>query len=143
MNMIEKIANGCHEIEKWFNLAGCLPFVGIVSGSLRVMAGKVQAVAGLILFGIATLMLLAKDQDKKLEKMEVWGFEFAIHGALNVLRGTGEATLCALTLGVGNVFLLIPNMGMKERFAPCFKYGRFAEQEIHSHYCNQIPNHAL
>lgn len=113
-------------IEKGFNIAGCLPVVSFFSGTLRAIAGKVQALAGAIISAIGFINFLISPNERW-ASMTNLGSEMAIHGALNMLRGYGEALLSISTL-VGNLFLLIPNMTKKESFSPYFAYGEFTEK---------------
>jgi len=115
-------------IETGFNVAGCIPIVGFVSGSLRAGLGKVQAVAGLVLMAVGGLGQLFADDNtrvhRRFEKVFQLGAEHTIHGVLNIIRGSAEAFTCAAFFGVGNLMFLIPNLAQNDIFEPfVFKYG--------------------
>lgn len=126
-NFINKLNHFCTKVEKGFNVAGCIPYVGIVSGNLRAALGKVQCVAGIILLVSGKMgQIGAKMQGKSTrewDRIMLLGAEHTVHGALNVLRGLGEALLGIVTLGVGNILLLAPNMMNKDEFGPYVPYG--------------------
>ena len=109
-------------VEQGFNIAGSLPVVSFFSGVLRVLVGKIQCVAGLSMALAGGIGQLAS-KDKKWEKLTQLGLEHTLHGALNAIRGAGEAILCAATGGIGNLFLLIPNLMQKPPFSPYVQYG--------------------
>ena len=121
------IANTFTNIEKGFNIAGSIPVVSLFSGAIRAIAGKIQGIVGALFsaLGLASYMIT---NDSKWIPLINLGSEFIIHGALNVLRGLGEAMLCATTL-VGNVMLLVPNMSKEDMFSPYFEYGSFTIEE--------------
>ena len=114
------------DIEKGFNVAGCIPVVSFVSSALRVLVGKVQAAVGaMIAFaGICTGVL--RNDQKLASTMTILGSELVLHGALNVIRGAGEFALSAGTI-VGNIFLLIPNMNQEKPFSPYIPYGALTD----------------
>ena len=115
------IKNVFTNIEKAFNIAGSIPIVSLVSGTLRILAGKVQILAGAVIAATGCINFLINPSEKW-ANMSKMGSEFMIHGALNSLRGFGEALLCASTI-IGNVLLLIPNMVKDDMFSPYFAYG--------------------
>jgi membrane-bound ClpP family serine protease len=121
------IANTLTNIEKGFNIAGSIPVVSFFSGAIRAIAGKIQGVVGAIFFvmGLASYMVT---NDSRWIPLINLGSELVIHGALNVLRGVGEAMLCVTTL-VGNIMLLVPNMSKEDMFSPYFDYGSFTIEE--------------
>lgn len=116
-------------IEKGFNIAGCIPVVAFFSGAIRATAGKVQLLAGAVMAGAGGIGYLATKQQKWKNIMKL-GAEFVLHGALNVIRGFGEAFLAGATI-VGNLFLLIPNLAKKDKFSPFIPYGTFTNQRAH------------
>lgn len=122
------IKNTLTNIEKGFNFAGCLPVVSLFSGALRMLAGKIQAVAGAVMAGIGFIGHLATKKPYWKNTMNL-GAEFVLHGALNVLRGFGEAALSATTV-LGNLFLFIPNMAKRDKFSPYIPYGSLTEPEV-------------
>jgi hypothetical protein len=118
------------DIEKAFNILGCTPFVCVLSGSLRAIFGKLQIIAGILTAALGELALFfctKRGEDieltKKWHTLSKLGAEHIIHGCLNTLRGNGEALLGSMTLGVGNIVLLIPNLSLNRNFSPFFAYG--------------------
>jgi len=114
-------------IEKCFNIAGSLPIVSMFSGTLRFIAGKIQAVVGAII-ALTGLVNYTFTKDRLWKDVALLGAEFIIHGALNTLRGLAEALLCARTL-VGNLVLLIPNMAKEDIFSPYCEYGILTDRK--------------
>jgi len=114
-------------VERGFNVAGCIPVVGFFSGALRALLGKIQAVAGLILMGVGAIgTLCARDSHTRAryEKMMKLGKEQTLHGVLNLVRGVGESFTCGALFGCGNLLFLIPNLAQKDKFSPfLYKYG--------------------
>ncbi len=114
------------QIEKGFNIAGCLPIVGMFSGAIRATLGKIQAVVGLVLMGTGAIgAICARDATTHARylKLQKLGQEHTLHGVLNVIRGLGEAFTCSAFFGVGNLVFLIPNLSQDDKFSPIFKYG--------------------
>lgn len=110
-------------VERNFNIAGSIPFVGVISGSLRSLAGQIQAIAGLI-FAVVAVVAQIFDQanSQKWEERSVQGLEHALHGGFNFLRGTLEA------FGAATVIPSLISLGVqcssKNGFEPIFKYGQ-------------------
>jgi hypothetical protein len=110
-------------VEKKFNIAGSIPLVGVISGSLRSLAGQIQAIAGLV-FAAAAVVAQVFDiaNSKKWEERSVQGLEYALHGGFNFLRGTLE------TFGAAMVIPSLISLGVqftsKNGFEPIFKYGQ-------------------
>ena len=125
-----KTVNIFTNIEKGFNIAGSLPIVSLFSGTLRAIAGKIQLLAGAVIAGIGLIKNLFSP-NQKWANFTALGSELMIHGALNAVRGFGEALLCVSTL-IGNVFLLIPNMVKEDMFSPYFAYGTITNQPQHT-----------
>lgn len=116
---IDRFLNG---IETGFNMAECTPILCIYSGILRTIAGKVQQTVGWIFAAVGGIGLLVSSDDKWGRVCEL-GFKHMIHGALNVIRGFGTALLGINSYGgLGNVFLLIPNLKQKPPFSPYYDY---------------------
>lgn len=113
-------------IEKGFNVAGTIPVASFFSGMIRTIAGKVQMIAGAILSAFSYINFLITRDPKWVYVADV-GNEFILHGALNILRGVSEASLCATTI-VGNVMLLIPNLAKDDVFGPYFTYGTLSDR---------------
>lgn len=119
----------CHEIERIFNIAGCIPGLGILAGSIRTILGRVQAITGLAIVAISEVgRFLAsqtssnKELVKKWEDLSQFGLTHLVHGTLNVLRGTGEMLVGSYTMGLGNAPLLIPNLINRRNFTPYYDY---------------------
>jgi hypothetical protein len=118
------------DIEKGFNIAGCTPFICILSGNIRILAGKLQILAGSVIAAIGELALFIMTKpDADTEILNKWrtlsklGTEHIIHGCLNVLRGTGESWLGSWTMGIANIFLIAPNLNQQRNFGAFFAYG--------------------
>jgi hypothetical protein len=109
------------EIEKGFNIAGGIPFVSILSGSLRMIAGKIQLIAG-ALIGFVGLVgqMINSNQILKWEGISEKGLEHLIHGGLNIGRGLLEAFLGATLLG--SLGILAGQSLSSNKFEPIHKY---------------------
>lgn len=107
---IDKFNNISNMVEKYFNIAACIPFIGILSGIIRSKAGFIQFFIGFVMWIISIINLLI-DNNSKWEKVGYLGKKTILHGSLNLLRGTLE-TICALTI-VGNLLLILPNLRTK------------------------------
>lgn len=104
-------------VEKQFNIFGSIPIVGCISGALRAIAGKIQFAAGIII-GAIGLILHVFNKDH--QKLFPTGAGHAIHGALNLLRGTVECIL-GVTL-LGSFALLLIQALSTNGFEPTVKY---------------------
>lgn len=93
------------QVERKFNQAESMPVLSFISTPVRIVAGKVQALAGLILASIASIALLFSKNSEKWKNLKRIGQDQMLHGALNVLRGIGVAALTIATLSLGNVVL--------------------------------------
>lgn len=115
-------------IETYFNIAGGIPLVGILSGGLRIVAGKVQLVAGIVLAFAKSNS--EKHQDPKKRTYEDWSKEgphYIKHGVLNILRGIGEVVIGETI--VGSLFLLAIQM-LTNQFAPVVPYKKPEERLV-------------
>lgn len=125
ISLINKVGTNVEEV---FNVAGCLPVVGMFSGVLRIVIGKIQVIAGLVLMGTGAIGKMCASKEKTKErynKLLKLGQEQSLHGILNVIRGIGESVTCSAFFGVGNLIFLIPNLCQEDKFSPIFKYGTF------------------
>lgn len=120
----------CTEAEKVFNIVACIPALGILSGVIRAFAGKLQMISGVALASIGEFNLQMIKMSKKesavknkWETISELGKEMTIHGCLNMIRGTGEALIGTYTFGLGNLFLIIPNIVDNQNFEPRMRYG--------------------
>jgi hypothetical protein len=113
------------DIERAFNVAGNIPYVGIVSGSLRAVAGKMQAIAGLAfcIIGVVGTAIAHNSKVKhRYQNLTNLGVQHLRHGILNMIRGIIEVGLGCSFGGFGSVFMLIPNLSQDRAFDPYFKY---------------------
>lgn len=123
--MINEFNKFATSAEKGFNIAGSIPAVGFFPAALRVACGKVQFISGIVFAGIGTLGMMVKPNDPKWDRMARAGIENIIHGALNVIRGLGEA-IASLSI-IGSVVPLTVNLLHKPKFAPFCEYGFMQE----------------
>ena len=93
--------NVAARIEKGGNLAGYL--FGFATGPLRIVAGKVEMIAG-TLFSLGYLLMYAisRDPDPSFLDNAKESSGYVIHGAANILRGAIETVNL-----LGGVFLLL------------------------------------
>ncbi|KIA76215.1 MULTISPECIES: hypothetical protein [Parachlamydia] len=135
MLSIRNINHGCTQVEKFLNVAECVPIVGMLSSALRVKAAYGQVVFGLgcaAVGGVGLLISALADDEKgqkTFKKVTMFGAEHMIHGALNALRGFGVLLLGTCTFGLGNVQMIVPNMWKEDHFAPFFQYGKYTEEQ--------------
>lgn len=127
--MIALVNKQLSNIEQIFNLTDTLGIMGIYSGILRTLAGQIQQIAGVIFASMGALGMLLSGNRQWTDVFEM-GTEQIIHGALNILRGFGTAILGLQTGGLGNLFLLIPNLQKKPPFTPFFHYGKAFEEIV-------------
>jgi len=107
------------KIEKAFNIAGGIPIVGIVSGSLRAMAATIQAVVAFLFAAFSMVAQLIDSANAgKWEERASLGLEHMIHGGLNYLRAIGEVFTSTLAVP------LIVQLCREDKFEPVFKYGQ-------------------
>lgn len=123
------------QVERIFNILGCIPFIGSFSGSLRAAAGHLQVLAGAVLAGAGQIGIFTSrtrhsesEIELKWKMVSTLGAELILHGCLNIIRGYGESLLGYYSLGLANVILLIPNMYKEDSFSPYFAYGAMKEQ---------------
>lgn len=111
-------------IESAFNVAETTPFLCIYSGILRTIVGKIEQIAGTILAIVGGIgSWIAPNSSTDWGKVCELGISYIIHGALNILRGFGSVILAINTFGgLGNIFLLIPNLQQDPPFSPPFTY---------------------
>jgi len=122
------------DIEKIFNITGCIPGIGILSGSFRVILGKLQTITGIAIVATSELgqfLATRAGMDNllinKWKILSQFGLEHILHGCLNVLRGTGEMLIGQYTMGLGNLPLIIPNLINGRNFNPYFSYGALTQ----------------
>jgi hypothetical protein len=135
--MVTKTYSVTTQVEMAFNIAACLPLIGTAFSWLRILSGKIQVVAGAaIMVGGKAGYFISKfgqANELTLNKWKIianFGAENVLHGCLNILRGLGETLIGAATLGFGSVSLLIPNLIIREPFAPAVKYGEFIQPDL-------------
>jgi len=90
---ISKVDHACLELEKYLNVIGYVPFVGALSGAIRVIYGAVQAIVGLAVAIFAGINMLYHNHKKNTEEAEYYktlalkGLNYAAQGGLNIGRG--------------------------------------------------------
>lgn len=115
-----EIEDTLNEFEKVFNVANSIPFVAIASSPLRVGAGKIQAVVGIIMALVGILGYIVTLGSKKCGFIASTGGENLLHGILNVIRGLGEGILALTVIGSGALLLA----QLLTDFDPIIKYGK-------------------
>lgn len=115
-------------IEIGFNIADSLPVISFVSTPLRILAGKVQTLFGLICAVGGAIGKAIFGNTRYWAELKKMGQEQMLQGALNVLRGFGEALLTVMTLSLGNIVLLGLQELSPNGFNPLERYG-------HHHSC--------
>ena len=127
--LITSTNKACSDVERIFNISGCIPAIGILSGAFRTILAKVQVVVGIAITALSELgKFIAKQTSKedlsdKWEMLSRFGLEQTLHGCLNIMIGTGEVLAGSYTLGLGNVAFLAPNLINNRNFMPYFAYG--------------------
>ena len=112
-------------VEKVFNVAECIPIVGIVSSALRFVLAKVQLAVGIIFLTLG-LVLTLLSQNQRQHSWVKLGVEHIMHGILNGIRGSLTFALGMYTYGIGNIICLVPNLIIKPTFSPVLRYGSIA-----------------
>ena len=127
----------CTDIEKIFNLTGCIPGIGALTGLLRISFGQIQIIAGIALMalgGLGSFMVNDRTEDahllRKWNSLSAIGLEYNIHGCLNILRGSGELLIGDYTFRLGNLLFLAPNVANGHDFNPYFAYGTLTHRVI-------------
>ena len=108
------------QIERGFNMAGSLPLIGTVPAVIRVGCGQIQFNAGCFIGTFGLVGQLVHPTSEKWENITYAGGENIIHGALNILRGLGEA-VASITV-VGNAIPLGIQILSSNGFNPQFEY---------------------
>lgn len=92
------------EMEMVFNGLACLPIIGIVSSSLRLVIGLIQSIVGALLYLIASIALhicrTTGWDASRWQLLQLMGKEQLLHGSFNMARSLTEFSLAALTLGI-------------------------------------------
>ena len=122
MDAIQRFERTLTSVETAFNIAGSTPVVSVFSSMLRVVLGKVQAVAGSIFAtaGFVGTICTRGDTQRMFEKMMTTGIEHTLHGVANVVRGVAEFVL-GMTF-FGSLIPLIAQATSENGFAPRFTY---------------------
>lgn len=110
-------------VDATFNLAGCIPVVGAISGSIRCNTyAEIQFVAGIALMGIGLFAQALSSEPQEWSRLTYLGVETFKHSFLNLGRGLFEAML-GLTI-VGSPLLFFPNSstGFNPYFFPYRTY---------------------
>lgn len=128
-NSLNVINTFCAKVEKGFNMAGCIPVIGITSAAFRIVAGKTQFIAGVILgasslVGMGIVMLTTKNEKqlRQWQDLTLFSASHVVHGALNCLRGTAEFIVGCSFGGYGNIVLIVPNLLQDDPFTPVYNY---------------------
>lgn len=127
--LIASTNKACSDIERGFNIGGCIPGFGILSGTVRKLLAIGQVIVGVAITALSELgRFIAKQTSKedlsdKWEMLSRFGLEHILHGCLNIMIGTGEVLAGSYTLGLGNVVFLAPNLINNRNFMPYFAYG--------------------
>lgn len=96
-------------VDTAFNIAGSIPVVGALSGSIRCSTyAEIQLVAGIAFMGIGLFAQALSSEPQEWKRLTSLGVETFKHSFLNLGRGLLEAVL-GLTI-VGSPLLLIPNL---------------------------------
>ena len=108
------------QVEKGFNMTECVPLVCVVSSYLRVLAGKLQVLCGMIIASVGEIGKIAcptqenPELFRKFHVIAIYGTSHVLHGCLNIFRGVATGYLAAYPLsGFGNLLLLMPNLNNK------------------------------
>jgi hypothetical protein len=124
-------------IERGFNIAATVPFIGTMTSAIRITLAKILFLAGAIFASvIESIHFIASKAGADnellylLRTLSTLGLEYMIHGCLNVIRGASELMIGACTFGLGSVVLIIPNMAAGRNFTPFFGYGSLVNERI-------------
>lgn len=90
--MINQYYKFASKVETGFNTAGFIPIVGAISGSLHVIAGTVQLVAGATFLSVG-VMARAASRSRRFDQVLDFRKENLKHGGLNILRGLYEVLM--------------------------------------------------
>lgn len=118
MNTLNHTLNS---VERAFNVAGSIPFVGAWSGLARAPLGQAQFITGIALSVVGFIGSKTSRDSLKWKKVTEVGVEHILHGLLNTIRGIVEFLL-GITL-MGSFVMLLPNLINEDKFSPFFKYG--------------------
>jgi hypothetical protein len=108
------------EIETAFNFAGSLPVIAIVSGTLRTLAGTIQAVVASVIVVIGIIALAFNRESNEYKDLVCQGLFHCLQGGLNDIRGTVEVALGATI--IGPLVLLGAQLLSDRQFAPIVQY---------------------
>lgn len=136
---IKRINDFCCDLERILNLAGCLPGVAVPSGLLRTTIGTAQTISGIAISILGEIgSYLAIKESKEASLVTKWnviaktGLEYTIHGCLNVVKGSVEASIGGYLFGIGNLLMLAPNVLNGREFRPFFAYGTLSNVGVAS-----------
>lgn len=109
-----------NDVESKFNIAGSLPLIASFSGTMRILAGQVQFVAGAIL---AVIGVVQKNKGERGgQELSDLGYKHLVHGLANVGRGSVEAFLGSFFFGLGSLLLLSSQTLSGRGFDPILNY---------------------
>lgn len=115
--IIRDICDVGNLVERYFNIAACVPVLGKISGSIRHETGGLQFAFGVIL-GIMGGVCSLTTNNKNWNQVCYLGGKFLLHGALNVLRGRAEDVVGTNILR--SPCLILPNL--LTNFEPVISY---------------------
>jgi hypothetical protein len=81
------IQNAIATVEQCFNPIDRVPFIGSFTGMVRILAGAVQTIAGVIFAYLKSYYLLFTHSKHKIGEAINEGLIYALHGLANMIRG--------------------------------------------------------
>ncbi len=84
---MHSIENRIAHVEQVLNPIDKIPFLGCLSGIVRILAGIVELVAGMVFSLIKVIKTKPTTQKQRWDAMKP-GFIYALHGMGNILRGS-------------------------------------------------------
>jgi len=94
---MKTVVSFCLTFEKGFNILGYVPFIGTLSGLIRIaLAGVIQLFIGLVCFlvGVVSAMLMTLFRQREMRvgciSLARFGSAMLVHTRLNILRGLIE-----------------------------------------------------
>jgi hypothetical protein len=113
------------KVESYWNMADCVPILGMYTGLIRQEAGKYQCMGGLVIAIMGKLAETYNPKSLTVKTIKAFGQEQAVHGVLNAIRGMLTYQLGKGTSGMGNILLVTFAESISTYEPPMFKYGCF------------------